>query len=144
MLARLDVASPRTLDRYKRFFAAAALYDAALGIGFFLLYKPIFKALGIRRPENSSYVLLTSGFVAVQGLGYFFVARDPRRNVDIVKVGAVYKFVYSALTLYYLTTGQLLHNIFAWFGALDVAFLVGFLQFLREAQQKTGETTVAI
>ncbi len=115
-------------------FLLAAAYDLVLGVAFFFFYRPIFDALGVDPPDHSSYVHQTAGYVAVQGLGYYFVWRNMLRNVDIVKVGAVYKFVYVAVAVYYLLSGDLLHNIFAWFAAFDVVFLVGFVLFLRLAQ----------
>lgn len=136
---RWDAAGPRTVERFRWFFVVAALYDGLLGLGFFLLYRPIFDALGIPRPPNSSYVLLTAGFIAVQGLGYFLVSRDMLRNVDIVKMGVVYKLVYTSLAVYYLVTGQLLHAIFAWLGACDALFLIGFLVFLYRVQSSTEQ-----
>ena len=111
-------------------FLLAAAYDLVLGVAFFFFYRPIFDALGVAPPENRSYVHLTAAFVAVQGLGYAFVWRNPQRNVDLVKVGVVYKAAYIGTALVYLLNGELLHNIFAWFAVFDVAFLVGFLRFL--------------
>ena len=66
----------------------------------------------------------------VQGLSYWFVYRNPVGNVDIVKVGIVYKVIYSGLAFYYLAIGQLLSSIFAWLGVVDVVFLVLFVRFL--------------
>jgi hypothetical protein len=135
MQTRLEAAGPKTMQRYRWFFLTVAAFDGVLGLVFFLFYKPIFNALGIAEPENSSYVLLIAAFVAVQGLGYYLVSRNMLRNVDLVKVGVVYKLIYTALSVYYVVSGQLLHNIFAWFGAFDALFLIGFVMFLRLAQQ---------
>jgi hypothetical protein len=140
MHTRLDLAGERAEERFRRFFLVAALYDGVLGVAFFLLYKPLFDWLNITRPENSSYVLLSAAFVAVQGLGYAFVARNLRRNVDLVRVGVAYKVVYSGLSFYYLATGQLVHPVFALFGACDVVFLIGFIAFLWKLQPASAET----
>ena len=138
MQTRLEVAGTGTMRRFEWFFLLAALYDGVLGVAFFLFYRPIFDALGVDPPNHPSYVHLTAGFVAVQGLGYSFVWRNMLRNVDIVKLGAVYKFVYIAVAVSYLVSGQLLHNIFAWFAAFDVVFLVGFVLFLKMGQPITA------
>lgn len=134
MRTRLEAVGPRAIRRFEWLFLMAALYDGVLGVAFLLFYEPIFDALGVDPPDHASYVHLTAGYVAVQGLGYYFVWRNMLRNVDIVKVGAVYKFVYVAVAVYYLMSGELLHNIFAWFAAFDVAFLIGFVLFLGLAQ----------
>lgn len=121
---------------YRTFFLIAAIYDLVLGAAFFVLYGPLFDALGIALPNNTSYIHLTAAFVFVQGLGYWFVYQDPEENRGIVKIGVAYKAAFSAVALYYLVIGQLLHPVFAVFGLLDVAFLIGFVLFLREPRPR--------
>ncbi|MDQ3780085.1 MAG: hypothetical protein M3354_06030 [Chloroflexota bacterium] len=116
------------------FFLVASIYDLLLGVAFFFFYRPIFDALGVAPPEDRSYLHLTAAFIAVQGLGYALVWRNPLRNVDLVKVGAAYKAAYIGTALVYLFNGELPHNLFAWFAVFDVAFLVGFIQFLAMAR----------
>ncbi len=123
-----------TARSFSWLFLLAAAYDLGLGVAFFFFYRPIFDALGVVPPENRAYVHLTAAFVAVQGLGYAFVWRRPQRNVDLVKVGVVYKAVYIGTALVYLLNGELLHNVFAWFAVFDAAFMVGFLHFLATAR----------
>ena len=115
---------------WKTFFLVAALYDIVLGAAFFVFYGPLFSALSIALPNNTSYIHLTAAFVVVQGIGYWFVYQDPDANRGIVKLGVVYKAAFSGLTFYYWATGGLLHPIFGLFGVLDVLFLVGFVAFL--------------
>jgi len=116
---------------WRTFFLIAALYDIVLGIAFFFLFDPLFAALGIALPNNTSYIHLTAGFVFVQGLGYWFVYQDPPANLGIVKLGIVYKTVFAGLAFFYLAIGQLLHPAFLVFAMADLAFLVGFVLFLR-------------
>jgi hypothetical protein len=118
---------------WRTFFLVAAIYDIALGIGFFFLFGPLFSALGIELPNNTSYIHLTAAFVFVQGLGYWFVYQDMTGNRGIVKLGIVYKAVFAGLGLYYLAIGQLLHPIFLVFAVADAFFLVGFWLFLRRS-----------
>jgi hypothetical protein len=118
---------------WRSFFLVAALYDIVLGIGFFFGFGPIFAALGIALPNNTSYIHLTAAFVFVQGVGYWFVYQDPAANLGIVKLGIVYKAVFAGLGVYYLAIGQLLHPIFLVFAVADALFLVGFWLFLRRS-----------
>ncbi len=122
---------------FKTFFLVAAWYDLILGAVFFLLYGPIYDFLDIALPNSTSYIHLSAGFVFVQGVGYWFVYRNMFRNIDLVKVGVIYKVVYSSVTVYYLAIGQLPHATFAWFALFDVLFLIGFVRFLMLA--RTGE-----
>jgi hypothetical protein len=118
---------------WRTFFLVAALYDIVLGIGFFFLFDPLFTALGIALPNNTSYIHLTAAFVFVQGLGYWFVYQDLTANLGIVKLGIVYKAVFAGLGFYYLAIGQLLHPVFLVFAVIDAFFLVGFWLFLRRS-----------
>jgi hypothetical protein len=121
------------MSSWRSFFLVAAIYDLVLGLGFFVLYDPIFSALGIALPNNTSYIHLTAAFVFVQGIGYWFVYQAPEENLGIVKLGVVYKAVFSTLSFYYLAIGELLHPVFLVFGVLDIGFLVGFVWFLRRS-----------
>jgi hypothetical protein len=118
---------------WRTFFLVAAVYDIVLGLGFFFLYGPLFSALGIELPNNTSYIHLTAAFVFVQGLGYWFVYQDITGNRGIVKLGIVYKAVFAGLGFYYLAIGQLLHPVFLVFAVADACFLVGFWLFLRRS-----------
>ncbi len=69
----------------------------------------------------------------MQGLGYWFVARDMLRNVDIVILGVIYKVLYIGMSVYYLAINELLHEVFAWFAIFDLIFLVLFIAFLTKA-----------
>ena len=119
------------MTNWRTFFLVAAIYDIVLGVAFFVLYGPLFSALGIELPNNTSYIHLTAAFVFTQGLGYWFVYQDPPANLGIVKLGIVYKAIFSGLAFYYLAIGELLHPVFLVFGVADLLFLVGFWLFLR-------------
>lgn len=119
------------MSRDRALFVAAAAYDVVLGIAFFFLYGPIFAALAVPLPPNTSYIHITAAFVFVQGVGYWFVARDLARNHDLVRLGVIYKGTYVTVALYELALGQLISGVFLWFAVLDLAFLVLFVDFLR-------------
>jgi hypothetical protein len=123
---------------WKPFFLVAALYDGILGAAFFIFYNPLFHALGIALPNNTSYIHITTAYIFVQGLSYWFVYRDPLRNVDIVKVGIVYKIIYVGLAAYYLAIGELLSSVFAWLAVADLIFLVLFVRFVTQAPRTAG------
>jgi hypothetical protein len=121
---------------WRTFFLVAAIYDLVLGAAFFLLYGPLFEALAIELPNNTSYIHLTAAFVFVQGLGYWIVAGNPAGNRGIVQMGVAYKFAFAALSFYYLAIGELLHATFLVFGILDAAFLIGFWWFLSQTAER--------
>jgi hypothetical protein len=122
-------------------FLVAALYDLTLGLVFFFGYSQIYDVLNVPVPENTSYIHLSAAFVFVQGVGYWFVYRNMRRNVDIVRLGVIYKGVYSAVAVYYWATGGLPHAVFAWFAIFDVVFLALFVAFLASIRTTEQSTT---
>lgn len=137
MATKSTLADPATTRFYETFFLVAALYDVVLGIAFFWFAGPIYAMLGVALPSSMSYIHLSAGFVFVQGVGYWFVYRDMVRNVDIVKLGVIYKAVYSLVALYYLMIGELPDAVFAWLAAADVLFLIGFVRFLQVVGART-------
>lgn len=130
MQPRSTALDTTTQSFFRIVFLIAAIYDASLGATFFFLYPAIFATLAMPLPNNTSYIHLTAAFVFVQGVSYWYVFRDMLRNVDIVKVGAVYKAVYSLVAVYYWASGELPNAIFAWFAVFDVGFLILFVAFL--------------
>ena len=116
---------------YKGLFLTAAIYDFILGIVFLFFYKPLFRSLSIPLPINPAYLSLSAAFVFVIGLGYYFVYRNIYANRDLAKIGAIYKFAYVVVGLYYLLINSVPHMIFMVFAGIDVIFLVLFIEFLN-------------
>jgi hypothetical protein len=133
MIAETQALPAETYRRARVLFGVAALYDLLLGVVFFVLYDPIYDALGADLPENTGYIHLLAGFVFVQGLGYWLVYRNPVRNLDLVRVGAAYKAIFAGVAIGYAVFSELPDGIFLVFGILDVVFLAGFVWFIREA-----------
>jgi len=115
---------------YKRVFLIAAGYDFILGFIFFLFYKSTYSLFGIELPDSPTYLQLSAAFVFVQGLLYYFVYLNLKRNIDIVKVGVAYKIVYVGVAFYYWAVGGLPHEMFALFGFFDLIFIGLFVLYL--------------
>ena len=124
---------------YRVVFLVAALWDLILGFVFFVFLRTIFSTLGTQVPENTSYAHLSAAFVFVQGLGYYYVYRNLRRNADIVRVGLVYKIVYTGVAFYYWAIGESPHLVFTAFGFVDLIFIALFLLYLSDFQRLFGE-----
>ncbi|HYQ58702.1 MAG TPA: hypothetical protein VEP89_15285 [Draconibacterium sp.] len=127
----------RTLKFYKTVFLIAAAYDLILGVSFFVLYQNVYTMFNIPLPETEAYLQLNAAFVFAQGILYWFVYRNIKRNVDIVKVAIVYKLAYAWVALYNWGIGELPHAVFAVFGLIDVAFIALFLLFLTDYRKVT-------
>ena len=116
---------------WRPFFLVAALYDLLLGVVFLVFGEQILDAIGMVLPPHIAYIQLAAVFILVQGLSYGFVYRDPPGNLGLVRVGVIYKVAYAGLALWYLIIGQLPSGFFLPWALIDVAFLIGFVLFLR-------------
>lgn len=132
----------RSVDRqvsgWRAFFLVAALYDMLLGLAFVIFGEQILGAIGMALPPHIAYIQLAAVFIFVQGFSYLLPFRDPLGNLGIVTVGVVYKAAYAGLALWYLLIGALPSAFFIPWAIIDLAFLVGFVLFLRGARGSGG------
>jgi hypothetical protein len=119
-----------SLVPWRLMFAAVAVYDLVLGFAFFWFHRPLFEALDTEVPVEPSYVHLLAAFVFVQGVAYVLVARKPLRNVDLVRVGVLYKLSYAGTAFYYAARGDVPHAVFVFFGVVDAVVLGAFVAYL--------------
>jgi len=119
---------------FKGLFLIAAIYDFLLGIFFFFFYKPIYSYFNITLPDFPVYLQMSAAFVIAMGVGYYFIYRNLYRNIDLVKLGIVYKAVYSGLVAYFYFA-NLAHLVFLWFAIFDFIFLILFVIFLIYAKK---------
>jgi len=124
---------------FKIFFLIAALYDFVLGAVFFLFYGQIYSYLNIAIPAESMYLQMAAAFVIAMGVGYYFVYQNMYKNIDLVKLGVVYKFVYSSVTSYFYFQG-VGPAIFFLFAVIDAIFLIIFVWFLMYAKANKNES----
>ena len=119
---------------FRGLFLVAAIYDLILGIIFFLYYKPVYAYFNIPLPVYPMYLQMSAAFVIAMGVGYYFIYRNLYRNIDLVKLGVVYKVAYSGLTSYFYFT-NLANIVFFWFAIFDAVFLALFVWFLVYAKK---------
>ena len=119
---------------FRKLFLIAAVYDLILGFLFFFFYKPIYSYFNITLPVYPMYLQMAAAFVIAMGVGYYFIYLNLYRNIDLVKLGIVYKAVYAGLTSYFYFIGSA-HVIFLIFAAIDIIFLLLFLNFLSYAKK---------
>ena len=114
----------------KLLFIISALYDFILGVIFLVGFRKIYNYFNIALPNHDGYVQFGAALVAIFGVGFWFVARDPQRNRDIVKMGILLKVSYSGVVFYHAALGNLpgIWLPFAWF---DVIFLILFILALK-------------
>lgn len=112
------------------FFMLAAAYDFILGVLFLVAYPAVYAAFDVTLPNHPAYIQFCAGVVAIFGIGFWYVARAPERNRDIIKLGVLLKLTYSTVVLTWWFRGQmpLMWVPFAW---IDLVFLAAFVASLR-------------
>ena len=121
---------------YRFLFLIAALYDFILGFIFFTFLRFFFEDLfRIPYPLYPAFFQAAAAFVFVMGIGFYFVYRNMYRNIDIVKVGIIFKVVYTGLALYHVFVKGM-PWIFSVFGLLDIIFIVFFIFFLLAVRRE--------
>lgn len=111
----------------KNVFLISSIYDFVLGFLFFLFYKPVFNFLNITIPPHPEYLQMSAAFVAVLGIGYFFIYKNIARNRDLWKLGILYKITYFLLIFYYYFILNTANIVFLYFAFVDVIFVALFL-----------------
>ena len=111
-------------------FMFAAAYDFILGVLFLVAYPAVYAAFDVTLPNHPAYIQFSASVVAIFGIGFWYVARAPERNRDIIKLGVLLKLTYSTVVLIWWFRGQmpLMWVPFAW---IDLAFLAAFVASLR-------------
>jgi hypothetical protein len=74
-------------------FLLASLYNLAIGCAVLLAYRQIFERMygpSLTPIIHEGYIQFAAAMVAIFGVGFFFVAVDPVRNKDLIKLGVVY------------------------------------------------------
>ncbi len=116
---------------YRLLFLIAASYDFVLGLIFFAFLNTFFEGIFKLPPPNyPAFFQAAAAFVFVMGIGFYFVSRNLYRNIDLVRVGIIFKLVYSGLAFYHVFFRGM-PWIFSLFGILDLIFIVFFIIFLR-------------
>ena len=121
---------------YRNLFLVAALYDFILGFAFFMALPSFFENIfKIPAPNYPAFFQAAAAFIIIMGIGFYFVYLNLYRNIDIVKLGIVFKLVYTAVAFYYVFIENM-PWIFSLFGFLDLIFIVFFVFFLRAVKKE--------
>jgi hypothetical protein len=107
-------------------FAAAGIYDLAIGITFLGFGAQLYDATGVPHPNHWSYIQFGALLLMIFGLMFFAIAADPVRNRNLIPYGILLKLAYVGLaTFYWVTTG--IPMLFKPFVIIDAVMLVLFV-----------------
>jgi len=119
-----------TANWIRPLFVVAGAYDFLLGVAFLLAFAPIYRYFGITLPNHPGYVQFGAAVVLIFGIGFWFVARAPRRNRDLITLGILLKLAYAGIVLAYFFRREI-PNMWVPFAFADLLFMVAFIAALR-------------
>jgi small multidrug resistance pump len=108
------------------FLIVAAVYDLVLGAAYFLAYKLLYAQFGVELPNHAGYVHLCAALIFIFGVGFWLAARDPVRNRDLIKLGALMKIAFAGVVFGHLIFASV-PAMYVPFATLDLVFLVGLV-----------------
>jgi len=111
-------------------FLISAVYDFGLGVTVLTMHPAIYTYFGITPPNHPGYVELPAALVAIFGVGFWMVSRDPWRNRDIIKLGILLKLAYAGIVLGHAARGGIPGIWIPW-AWIDLAFIVAYVLALR-------------
>ena len=119
------------------FFMIAAAYDIILGVVFLVAHPAVYAQFGVTLPNHPGYIQFAAAVIAIFGIGFWYVARAPERNRDIIKLGVLLKLAYSGVVLGWWFQGEM-HTMFVPFAWIDLTFMLAFIAALRALPASSG------
>jgi hypothetical protein len=107
-------------------FVAAAAYDLCLGAVYGLFYTSLYARFGIALPNHPAYVQLPAALIAIFGIGFWFVAREPVRNRDLIVLGVLLKLAFAGVVFYHRFFGAI-PDMWVPFAVFDTLFMLAFV-----------------
>ena len=109
----------------------AAIFNLLAGLFMLVLYHECYKLLGITKPDFSFPIQLDGILVALFGLGYYLVAKNPVENRNLLLIGFLSKGLGSVLGLTYLFMGRFPLRFFPILFFADIIYLPLFAIIMR-------------
>ncbi|MDO9337801.1 MAG: hypothetical protein Q7T61_15510 [Caulobacter sp.] len=113
---------------WKAVFAVAALFNFAVGLPLLIAPAAFYAMLGQTAPDILN-AQLAGGLIAVFGIGYAMVARDPAANRGIIVLGVIGKAPLPLLYWLNVQAGRAPMSGFP-LTLVDLAFALLFLTYL--------------
>lgn len=122
-----------SIEAWKKVFLSGAAFNWIVAAFFTVSPGYAFELLQLGDiPANPMWLALFIWLVAVFGLGYFLVGRDPTPRRDIALLGLVGKLGVVVIVVGYWLSGHT-STIFTILVGGDLAYSILFLWFLRTA-----------
>lgn len=103
-----------------------AIYNLSAGLMMVFGHSATYALLGIGQPESNFPIQLVGVLVGLFGVGYYWVARDPLANRNVLLLGLLSKTLGSIVGLCHVATGGLPPRFLILLFFSDVMYLPPF------------------
>jgi hypothetical protein len=105
-----------------------------------LFYHESYELLGVEKPELVMPLQLVGILVALFGVGYWLVARNPIENRNLLVLGFWSKALGSVLALFTVAEGELPLSFVPVLFFADIIYLVPFWVIIRHLQRQVRQS----
>ena len=112
----------------------AAVYNMIAGVAMMVFYHEGFRGLGLEKTAFNLPIQLVGMCVALFGIGYWLVSRNPVENRNVLLLGMLSKFLGPLLAVRYILRGDLPVWILIVFFFADLIYLVPFWLIYRQCK----------
>lgn len=106
-------------------------YNIVAGLSMVVFYHEGFKSLGLAKPEFNLPIQLVGVLVAIFGVGYLIVDRNPAANRNVLLLGLLSKILGPLLALGYIADGTLPMVMLVVLFFADIVYWVPFWMIYR-------------
>ena len=129
----------RPLTKWMKFVLRfVAAFNISAGLFMLIGYHETYKIIGMNKPDISFPIQLVGILVALFGVGYYLVARNPIENRAVLLLGFWSKLLGSCLGTWYVARGQLPLRFAAVYLFADIVYLPPFYLILRRLYALAG------
>lgn len=117
----------------------AAVYNLLAGFAMILFYHEGYESLGLEKTAFNLPIQLVGMCVALFGVGYWIVSRNPIENRNVLLLGMLSKAIGPLLAIRYIIRGELPVWILAVFFFADLIYLLPFWIIYRRCSALRAE-----
>ena len=131
----------RSLAKYRPWFYAAAVYNAAWGIATILLPNAFFQLIGVGPLDQPALWRVVGMFLLVYAPAFWWVARDPGRHPHLVLIATAGKVLGPIGFVFAYAAGELPGRVGFLLIGNDFIWLPAFFLYLRTIANTRGWRT---
>lgn len=108
-------------------FLISAIYDFVLGFSFLFFGRALFRGFHVDAPNHWGYIEFPALLLMIFGLMFWEIAKDPKKNRNLMPYGILLKLSYSGVVFYHWLFHASIPRIWKPFAFIDLVFAALFI-----------------